>query len=109
MTEGLFLNNQLILEAYQQGQGLKADISGGFAMVAQKKNIVPLKVMLDSVLADGTVIPAGSKAYLSEEDLSTQPWAKKIKQIPDLLKDANCIVVDIKSILFFTTEEGKAE
>jgi hypothetical protein len=101
----LSLNNKVVLEAYQQGQGLKADIKSGFAMVAQKKNIIPLKVLIGVVLSDGTRIEAGTKAYLSEEELSTQPWAKQVKQIPDILGDTPCILVDSKNIIFFSEEE----
>ena len=103
----LSLNNKIILEAYEQGQGLKADVKSGFAMVAQKKNIIPLKVLLTTVLSDGTRIEAGSKAYLSEEELSTQAWAKQMKQIPDLLGDTPCILVDSKNVIFFSEESTK--
>ncbi|MEM4601885.1 MAG: hypothetical protein QW808_03185 [Desulfurococcaceae archaeon] len=95
----LSLNNKIIVEAFNNVGGLKSDVRHGFALVAQKVNIVPLNVLVTTVLSDGTVVNAGSKAYILEELLSTQPWAKQIKKIPDLLGDKECIIVDIKDVV----------
>lgn len=95
----LSLNNKIIVETFANVGGLKSEVRHGFALVAQKVNIVPLTVLVDTVLADGTSIPAGTKAYILEEALSTQPWAKQIKKIPDLLGDKECLIVDIKDVI----------
>lgn len=95
----LSLNNKIIVEAFNNVGGLKSDVRHGFVLVAQKVNIVPLNVLVTTVLSDGTVVNAGSKAYILEELLSTQPWAKQIKKIPDLLGDKECIIVDIKDVV----------
>lgn len=62
------LNNRLILEQYKK-EAIKTDISGGFARMAQKISLKGLKVLVGTVLADGTQVPAGSTAFLKEEYL----------------------------------------
>lgn len=62
------LNNRLILEQYKK-QELRAKIVGGIAMMDHKVSLKPLKVLVDAKLADGTLIPKGSTAYVREEYL----------------------------------------
>ena len=68
-------NNKLILEAYTHS-GIKAEVKSGWASVSQKAHLKGLKVLFEAHLSDGTVIPRGSMAFIKEELLSTQPWAK---------------------------------
>lgn len=71
-------NNRLFLEEYKNEGGLKASYAHGIAVVAQKITLKPLKVLVDSKLSDGTVVPKGSQAFVREELLHAQPWAKKV-------------------------------
>lgn len=64
----LSLNNRLILEQYKK-QEIKLETKGGFAQMAHKVSLKPLKVLVDAKLPDGTLIPAGSTAYVREEYL----------------------------------------
>jgi hypothetical protein len=68
-------NGKLVLEAYLQTE-IKAEIRSGWATVNQKSTLKGLKVLVQATLQDGTVVPAGSTAYIKEEFLHTQPWAK---------------------------------
>lgn len=62
------LNNRVFTEVYKK-QELKARVQGGFALMEHKSALKPLKVLVDAKLADGTLIPAGSTAYVKEETL----------------------------------------
>lgn len=64
----LSLNNRLILEQYVK-QEIKINTEGGMARMEHKISLKPLKVLADAKLADGTMIYAGSVAYLKEEYL----------------------------------------
>jgi len=64
----LSLNSRLILEEYKK-QEIKLEVKGGFASMSHKISLKPLKVLVDAKLADGTLIPAGSTAYVREEYL----------------------------------------
>lgn len=71
------VNSRLVVEAYHK-DGLKKSVNSGFATIAQKVSVKGLKVLIDAKMNDGTIIPAGSTAYIREETLHTQPWAQKI-------------------------------
>lgn len=73
------LNDTFLVEPYEQGQGLKGNIKSGFAYIAQKQNLIGLKLVIDAKLSDGSVVKAGSKIYIAEDLLTTQEWAKKNK------------------------------
>lgn len=64
----LSLNNRLILEEYKKEE-IKTVVSGGFARMQHKISLKPLKVLVDAKLADGTLVPARSIAFLKEEYL----------------------------------------
>lgn len=90
------LNDRLILEPYRNEGGLKTTVNHGIAMVSQKVAVKGLKVLIDAKLKDGTVISAGSIAYVKEELLHTQPWAKKILEsdaiiTPFMIVDLNYV------------------
>lgn len=68
-------NNKLILEAYKHTE-IRPEGNKGWISAAQKNNLKGLKVLIQANLSDGTVVPAGSTAYLKEESLHTQQWAK---------------------------------
>ena len=84
LTKMRSMNNRLIVEAYQK-QGLQTTISQGFAFIEQKVSLKGLKVLIDAKLADGTIVLAGSTAYIKEEVLHTAPWAQKSYQCDTFL------------------------
>lgn len=71
----LSINNRLILEQYVP-RAIEAKVSNGYASVAQKVTLAGLKLLVPGRLQDGTVIPAGSTAFIKETVLHVQPWAK---------------------------------
>lgn len=62
------LNDRLILEQYKK-EAIRAEIKGGIARMGHKAALKPLKVLVDAKLKDGTLVPAGSTAYVREEHL----------------------------------------
>jgi|GEM_PF-4724420 len=69
------LNNRLILEVYKKGEH-RAKVENGFARLEQKVAIKGLVVLMDSKLSDGTIVVAGSIAYIREASLHTKAWAQ---------------------------------
>lgn len=92
------VNNRLIVESYKK-EGLKAETKNGFAMISQKITLKGLTVLMDAKLADGTYVRAGSRAYIREELLHTQPWANKVLEC-DTLPGKSFIVVDMQHVEF---------
>lgn len=83
-------NGKIVVEAYKHTE-IKAEIRSGWASPQQKNNLKGLRVLVQARLADGTVIPVNSTAYIKEELLHTQPWAKnKLKS--DTLKEEFILV-----------------
>ena len=78
------MNNRFILEAYTGDRSLKAKETSGFAMLSQKVNLIPLKLVVAARLNDGTLIPAGSIALLKEEMVFTQQWGKNSMEAPGI-------------------------
>lgn len=101
------MNDKLILEPYDHGQGLKTEIRNGLAFVQQKVNLVPLRVLVEARLNDGSYIPAGSVAYIEEDILcgKTATWAKTIRKC-DALGDQRFIVVDKQHVVMVDTKEN---
>jgi hypothetical protein len=62
------LNGRIFVEQYKK-QELKATVRGGFALMAHKSSLVPLKILVDARLSANEVISAGSTAYIKEETL----------------------------------------
>lgn len=71
------LNNRIIVEAYKTDKSLRANVSSGFATIAQKTALKGLTILVGTTLTDGRVIPAGAVAYIREEILHTAAWAQK--------------------------------
>jgi hypothetical protein len=72
----LSLNNCLVVEQYVK-QEVKSQLVGGFAQMSHKIGLKPLKVLVDAKLADGTLVPAGSVAYVREEYLHLNSAANR--------------------------------
>ncbi len=106
LTNSTSFNNKLVLEAYRHTE-LKAEAkSGWIAMADQKKNLKGLKVLVQATLPDGTLIPAGSTAFIKEESLHTQPFAKnklKCETLP-----GEFILVTMNEVEFISPPEGGA-
>jgi hypothetical protein len=68
-------NNKLILEAYQHTE-IRPEGNKGWIQVNQKHNLKGLKILIQAILSDGTILPVGSTAYIKEESLHTAQWAK---------------------------------
>jgi hypothetical protein len=76
-------NNRFILEPYKTDGTVKATTGSGFALISQKVSLKPLKLVLDFegwINGHEIFIPKGSLAYVREELLHTQEWAKKIME-----------------------------
>jgi hypothetical protein len=91
------LNNRLIVESYVKGE-LRANTSNGFAFIEQKLNLKGLKVLLETKLSDGTLVPKGAVAYIKEETLHTQPWAQKALECDFI--EGKFLIVDIGFVEF---------
>lgn len=105
LTQPNSFNNKLILEAYKHTE-LKADVKQGWAQLSQKNSLRGLTVLISAILSDGTHIPAGSKAWIKEELLHTQPWSKnKLKS--DTLP-GEFIIVTMSEVEYITPPEGTA-
>jgi hypothetical protein len=89
-------NNRFILAPYEEERTLRAKENSGFAMLAQKTNIVPLKVLADTKLTDGTFVPKGSTAYVKEQLLFTQTWAKQVLESDAV--GGKFIIVDLQFV-----------
>jgi hypothetical protein len=75
------LNNRFIVEPYKGDRTLKSNATSGFAIVQQKVSLVGLTLLADvDILGNGTALHfyKGSKVYIKEELLFTQPWAKNV-------------------------------
>jgi len=72
---------QLILEPYKGKGKIEAQVSGGFATVKQKTNLVGLRLLENVKLVYGTGIHTvlkGAMIYFTEETLHSSPWSKKV-------------------------------
>lgn len=92
------LNDRLILEAYTDDRSLKSDVKSGFAMISQKVTLKGLKVLMNAKLNDGTIIEKNSTAFVQEELLVTQGWAKKTFKCDGL--EEQFIIVDMRFVEF---------
>lgn len=105
LTQPNSFNNKLILEAYKQTE-IKGEVRQGWAQIGQKNNLKGLRVLISATLSDGTVIPSGSTAYIKEEFLHSQPWAKnKLKS--DTLP-GEFIIVTMSEVEYISPPEGAA-
>ena len=98
-------NNKLILEAYKH-QEIRPEGNKGWVQASQKNNLKGLRVLIQATLSDGTVVPAGSMAYIREEFLHTSPAAKnKLKS--DTLS-GEFILVTMSEVEYLDPPEGGA-
>jgi len=105
MDRAASFNGKLILEAYTQTE-IKAEIRSGWATTSQKNNLKGLKLLVDSKDLNGKIIPAGSTAFIKEELLHTQPWAKAKFKCDTLTGEF--IVCTLNEIEFISPPSGEA-
>ena len=86
------INGRFILAPYASERVIKAKETNGFAMISQKTSVIGLKMLVDTKLNNGDVVRAGCMAYLKEELLYTQPWAKAVYDSPGV--EGKFIIVD---------------
>lgn len=97
------LNNQLVLERYKNDKTMRAVERNGFATVSQKVTVVGLKVLVEAHLNNGTKIAKGSLAYIKEELLFTQHWAKQALQSNAI--EGEFMIVDAMHVSFIIPQE----
>ncbi len=68
-------NNKLILESYKHTE-IRPEGNKGWVQAAQKNSLKGLKVLIQAVLSDGTIVLKNSTAFIKEESLYTCVWAK---------------------------------
>ena len=61
LSKSSSFNNKLVLEAYIHTE-IRQEINKGWAKPDQKIKLKGLKVLIQAILPDGTVVPAGSIA-----------------------------------------------
>lgn len=96
------LNNRILLEPYKADGALKTTERNGFAMITQKMTVVGLRVMMEARIKTsehlGVVVNVGDTAYIREELLHTQPWAKKVLECS--VVEGQFIIVDLSLVEF---------
>lgn len=97
--------NKLIVEAYQY-KGLESEFKGGIARPVQKNNLKGLRVLIQANLADGTIVPVNSIAYIKEELLFSHP-AMKNKLKCDTLS-GEFIVVNLQDVEYIDPPHGES-
>lgn len=102
MKRLISLNNLFILRAYQQGQGIRAEIKGGLALPGQKLNLVGLELLADAKV-DNEKITKGSIAYIPEDFLMTHDWAKKVRKSEAV--DGEFIAVESKYVYMVESKD----
>jgi hypothetical protein len=82
------LNNRIVVEAYKTDKSLRANVSNGFATIAQKNGVKGLKALMDATIttSGGNVyqVRRGDMVYIREELLHTQAWALKAMECDTL-------------------------
>ena len=68
-------NNKLVLEAYKHTE-IRPECNKGWIVAGQKNNLKGLKVLVQAVLSDGTIVLKNSTAFVKEESLQHKLWSK---------------------------------
>jgi hypothetical protein len=84
LSKATSFNNKLVLEAYVHTE-IRPEGNRGWIQASQKTNLKGLKVLVQAVLPDGTIVLKNSIAFIKEELLHSAPFAKnklKCQTIP---------------------------
>lgn len=98
--------DKLILEGYIKTEVRENVRSGWSSGPDQRSQLKGLRVLVQSVLSDGRVIPVGSTAYIKEESLHTGTVGKN-RYKSDTLK-GEFIVVHINDVEYTVPPLGDA-
>lgn len=71
-------NGLILCKPMKNAAQLSTEIRGGIATVKQKKDIVAVDVVFPAEHMD---LSPGDVLFMKEEDLATQPWAKRTFEI----------------------------
>lgn len=91
--------NKFILEPYHSDRALKATTGSGFAMIAQKVTLKPLKLLANfegHINSSYISLQKGATVYIREELLHTQPWAKQMMECEGI--EGKFMIVDVQYI-----------
>ena len=105
LNQSTSFNGKLILEAYKQTE-IRAEIKSGWATPNQRSCLKGLKVLFDARLSDNVLVPAGSTAFIKEESLHTQPWAKNKLKCDSLTEEF--IIVNMNEVEYVEPPHGGA-
>jgi hypothetical protein len=105
LSKASSFNNKLILEAYKHTE-IRAESNKGWVQASQKNHLKGLKVLIQSVLSDGTIVPAGSTAFLKEELLHSAPFAKNKLKCDTI--QGEFILVTMNEVEYLDPPEGGA-
>jgi len=94
------VNNRLIVETYKK-ESLKAVERNGFASISQKLALKGLKVLIEAMLSDNTLVQKGSIVYIKEEILHTQAWAQKTLECDAI--EGPFLIVDLVHVEFIVS------
>lgn len=91
-------NHKILVEPYKSDRAIRGEVKKGFSTIAQKSNLVGLRVIVGAGIAD-----KGQIAYFKEEDLHAQAWAKTVFSCKDL--EEKFIIADSRSIVMIAWED----
>ena len=103
------LNNKLLLKPYKGEKKVKANISGGFASIAQKSTLIGLELVADFQYVTPTHIERiekGSTVYFQEELLYASNWSKTEFDCESI--EERFIIADIGSVICIGTKRGES-
>ena len=102
------LNDKILCKPYtKKGEGLKRkEVVTGFSGVSQKSTIAVVETVADFHMANGTLIPAGSKLMIEETELTTKAWSTKAFEIEDEEALGKVIIIQSSAIIGFVYDDG---
>lgn len=103
LTKPTSFNGKLVLEAYVHTE-IRSNTSKGWTGVVQKNNLKGLKVLVDADLPNGESVQAGSTAWIKEDFLYSQPWAKDIRKCDFI--PGEFILVTMNEVEFVSPPKG---
>lgn len=103
LTNPSSFNNKLILESYKHTE-IRPEGNKGWIQAGQKNNLKGLKVLVQAILSDGTIVLPGSTAYLKEESLHSAQWAKNKLKCNTISQEF--ILVTMAEVEYVSPPEG---
>jgi len=94
------LNGKLLLKPYEGERKIKANVSGGFATIAQKSSLIGLELLVDFqyvTMTHSERIEKGRFVYFQEELLYASDWARKTYECESVKE--KFIIADIGSVV----------